>query len=556
MKSRPFLTFGFRLLTLLLLLFSSLPAAAQDGHWTLEAVLSWEGNADYGLTLSTPSGYVDPDESSEGFTHGGDVNCATGGIGPETISGTGGGQGGYHFEGFWWRNCPGGIRPSGVALTAKITAHRRLTINGQSFAPGAVFERTVYPDDAGDLIIDVRIQFARGELAVDANRDGVVSFDQDNTTEQQAHRFWVNNDHDTKDGDGEGEELSGDEDSADNRIQSRRDLEDFARLDIFIGDLHEAIVNGQRKVGLKWKNTNGTAPSMKVWRNLSPGGGSEYLTDDAVAAQHVSQLINPGHVQGTETYVIPQQFWQDAGLSASQPKGHLLFEGVTEGTGQLTLVFQDAQGQEIGEEPGPWLNLKNIRKMYQRGKAQPEDIDAPNGNIVGPFTGPMSYVDDPWNWPFEADPNEENKAVIFVHGWSMDYPNYLNFSETMFKRLWHQGFKGRFCSFRWDTLVVSQVWDIDVSAGEYNRSEHRAWLYGESLRQFGDAIKGDGFTVSLIGHSMGNVVCGSSLQVGLGVQHYVLMEAAVPAGSFDTSGDNGAGGVNDYARFWNAEVGE
>ncbi len=160
---------------LLLLLFSSLPAAAQDGHWTLEAVLSWEGNADYGLTLATPSGHVEPDESAEGFTHGGDVNCATGGIGPETISGTGGGQGRYYFEGFWWRNCPGGIPPSGAALTAKITAHRPLTINGQSFAPGAVFERTVYPDDAGDLIIDLRVQFAGADPSVD------LDIDSDNT---------------------------------------------------------------------------------------------------------------------------------------------------------------------------------------------------------------------------------------------------------------------------------------------------------------------------------------------------------------------------------------
>ena len=84
--------------------------------------------------------------------------------------------------------------------------------------------------------------------------------------------------------------------------------------------------------------------------------------------------------------------------------------------------------------------------MYYRGKAQPENIAAPNGNVVGPFIGPMSWVEDPNGRPFPTEkPKDENdKAIIFVHGWSMDYKNYISFSETMFKRLWQTGFKGRY----------------------------------------------------------------------------------------------------------------
>ena len=99
----------------------------------------------------------------------------------------------------------------------------------------------------------------------------------------------------------------------------------------------------------------------------------------------------------------------------------------------------------------------------------------------------------------------------------MTYDAYFSFAETMFKRLWHQGFKGRFCSFRWDPLVAKES---RLYAGEYNRSEHRALLYGQALRQFVETIKGEGLDVSLIGHSMGNVVCGSALQMGSRVQNY------------------------------------
>jgi pimeloyl-ACP methyl ester carboxylesterase len=121
----------------------------------------------------------------------------------------------------------------------------------------------------------------------------------------------------------------------------------------------------------------------------------------------------------------------------------------------------------------------------------------------------------------------------------------------MFKRLWHQGFKGRFCSFRWDPLVAKEA---QLYAGEYNRSEHRAQLYGEALRQFVQTVKNDVLDVSLVGHSMGNVVCGSALRQGLIVKNYLLMEAAFPAGCYDESGGDGAVGVNGYDRFWNAEL--
>jgi hypothetical protein len=53
---------------------------------------------------------------------------------------------------------------------------------------------------------------------------------------------------------------------------------------------------------------------------------------------------------------------------------------------------------------------------------------------------------------------------------------------------------------------------------------------------------------------MGNVVCGSALRLGLNAQNYVLMEGAVPSGCYDPTGDAGSGGINGYARFWNAEA--
>ncbi|MDD5201253.1 MAG: alpha/beta hydrolase [Terrimicrobiaceae bacterium] len=379
--------------------------------------------------------------------------------------------------------------------------------------------------------------------------------------------FWCNDDHDGSDNNVEGEELTGAADSADILITSKRDLEDFARLHINIGAFQEAIVNGDIQVGLEWRNVDpsGGSPAIKVYQAAEPDGGDEYLknTDQAetwatnqIAGQFRWALGSGIITAGDHSFRFPSWFWEATSYGLSEFSSasfnrYLLFEGVTEGKGQLVLTFWNGS-TPLGEGGSVWLDIKNIKKMYQRGKAQPLGIPAPHDSPSGPFTGPTSVVDDPWNWPFEKDSKEEKKAMIFVHGWSMDYNTYLNFSETMFKRLWHQGFKGRFCTFRWDPLVANEG---QLYAGEYNRSEHRAFLYGQALKQFAETIKGEGYKVTLIGHSMGNVVCGSALQEGLSVENYLLMEAAVPAGCYDVSGGDGTGGVNGYATFWRADDG-
>jgi pimeloyl-ACP methyl ester carboxylesterase len=160
--------------------------------------------------------------------------------------------------------------------------------------------------------------------------------------------------------------------------------------------------------------------------------------------------------------------------------------------------------------------------MYERAKAQPENIVAPY-TIGTPFIGPVNYVTDPNGHPFAKAPDETDQCVIFVHGWNVSYDEYTGVAQTMFKRLWHQGFRGHFASFRWDTRKSDGMFDT----GEYNRSENRAYVYAAALKQWADNLSNT-YTVDIIAHSMGNVVCGEALRQGLQVRNYVLMEAAIP----------------------------
>jgi hypothetical protein len=68
-------------------------------------------------------------------------------------------------------------------------------------------------------------------------------------------------------------------DSQDDQIDSRRDLEDFARLHLVIGCLQKAIADGTIEVGLEWRDVGqkGGSPSIKAYQAAEVDGGSEYV---------------------------------------------------------------------------------------------------------------------------------------------------------------------------------------------------------------------------------------------------------------------------------------
>ncbi len=278
-------------------------------------------------------------------------------------------------------------------------------------------------------------------MAVDGNRDGVIKFAGnptaagafDKTEEDQPFRFWLNNDDDR---DGEDHPESSQKDSDDDQIQSTRDLEDLTRLHLHIGGLQDAIANGTFQIGLEWRSVTGT-PTIKVYGATENDGGDQYLRTAVTAANQ--SLGAAGTALGTVTngasFKLPASFWQAdllAGrpvLSAESPNRYLIFEATGEGKGQLVTTFWKGS-EKIGEGPGVWLDLKDIKKMYVRS----------DGN---------QFDDAPWN--------ETEDSIIFVHGWRMSPEGRSIFAETFYKRLWHHGFKGRYAAFQWNTHY-SDVW--------------------------------------------------------------------------------------------------
>lgn len=393
------------------------------------------------------------------------------------------------------------------------------------------------------------------ELMVDANRDGEMSFVQlethhsDITTEGEPFSFWINDDQDAVSGTTMADEITPPilRDNQDEKIQSIRDCEDLARLWLNLGGLTEAFKSGAIKLILKFRNVVEGNPSVRVFRSAESGGRG-YVSNEGWGALQASPSFNqalpgvagPGLASSSSGIHIDRQFWQ--GLDEFNPVINLLFEGTDEGKGEIYCEIR-SEGRKIAETPGVQLHVKNLQSMYERVKANPEDLAAPYTRSAV-FTGPVSYVADPNGHPFQKPWDETGQCVIFVHGWNVSYDEYTGVAGTMFKRLWHQGFKGHYASFRWDTRKSDGMFD----AGEYNRSENRAYVYGAALKQWAMDLS-NSYTVNLIGHSMGNVVCGEALRQGMQVRNYLLMEAAVPVSCYDSNASPLARLVNRDAQY-------
>ena len=126
------------------------------------------------------------------------------------------------------------------------------------------------------------------EIAVDANRDGSITFNgMDQTSVSKPYRFWINNDQDDVEFDEPIIVNVNDRDFADYRIKTHRDLEDFSRLAVNAGLDNATLKKGEYMVGIKFKNPTPSGGRIQAWINQSDSGNRDYLFYESAASQQV-----------------------------------------------------------------------------------------------------------------------------------------------------------------------------------------------------------------------------------------------------------------------------
>lgn len=129
-------------------------------------------------------------------------------------------------------------------------------------------------------------------------------------------------------------------------------------------------------------------------------------------------------------------------------------------------------------------------------------------------------------------------------------------TETVFKRLWWQGYRGHVGSFQWPTLSGFEWHKAASEPDHYNRSELRAWRSATALRNLIQELNGRyPGQVRILAHSMGNVVAGEALRLvpDRRVHSYLAAQAAIPAHMYDAQITNYWSGwktPNIYAHYF------
>jgi hypothetical protein len=149
-----------------------------------------------------------------------------------------------------------------------------------------------------------------------------------------------------------------------------------------------------------------------------------------------------------------------------------------------------------------------------------------------------------FQYSYSASVNSTTPYILYVHGWNMPTWEKDRFAESAFKRLYWQGYQGRFGVFRWPTDYgfTGSALSAATDRRNYDYSENQAWLSAIGLKNRLAAlnIQYPG-QVYVLAHSMGNVVTGEALRLaGTSqiVNTYVATQAAVPAHDYDATVTN------------------
>ncbi len=444
-----------------------------------------------------------------------------------------------------------------------------------------------FPTQPGTAILTTKADGALGTvgqckvnvigLNVDANHDGAMDLTfggKDQTLPSKPYVFWCNNNfdrlHKVDGSDLEQDDvLQGMRDSHNldpndsdcnytvggNRvIPCVRDLEDFSRLWVsgFNSNVLASLPSGST-VTLTWGNVSDGNPTIDLFTAADTNGGTGYLTNSTIAAQQTNSAQCP--------YVGRLAPGGSLQLNASQftnnwAGSYFIWCGVDNGSGQLTLSIADANGNPLGQA-SVYIQIKDIKQMYERwtvgdvGNAPPVNVAAnpidglPIGTPAFQYTTPV-----PTNTPY----------ILFVHGWNMQIWEKDRFAETAFKRLYWQGYQGRFGEFRWPTFNSFPFGEFSsqaVNLRNFDDSESNAWASSVGLLNKLTSLNAQyPSQVYLIAHSMGNIVAGEALRLAGSsqvVNSYIAMQGAVSAHAYDQNTATRSYSFStpdDYASYW------
>ena len=400
---------------------------------------------------------------------------------------------------------------------------------------------TMADPDTGERGTDVVYAI---KLQLDVDHDGKMDLSSsgpDNTFQRQPYTFWCNNNYDRWDNDYPfGTPEQDDQETASqpdcnytdafgNRlIPCTRDLEDFARLWL-CGMTSNLLAQLplDASVTLSMNSTanelndydNGeNQPAIDLFLAADSDGGIGYLTNATIAAAQTNIADCPyvgrlGPSSSIRLNTVINQFHAT----------HFIWCGVSNGIGQVTLTI--SEGTNILGQTSTYIQIQDIKQMYERYTVGDNPSQSPAARAVLTTEG-LQPGASPFTYPPPTITN--TPYMLLVHGYNMAPWEKDSYAETAYKRLYWQGYQGRFGSFQWPTAE---------KAVQFGPSEIQAWQSAQGLLyKLNDLNATYPGQVYLMAHSLGNVVAGEALRLAGSnqvVNTYAAFEAAVTAHAYD-----------------------
>lgn len=377
------------------------------------------------------------------------------------------------------------------------------------------------------------------ELGVDVNGDGEIIFPAssesgrlpvDETSKDQPFLFWTNYDQDDLDFFESWPIVR--EDVKTEIVDSPRDLEDFARLHL---KLSKNWMDLWDRPGLELTfeiHSESERPEIQMMRSADPTGTRRYLLDPEWAAKQQAEPFGSRAVllEADEPWSIALDDFPEWELAGDGTLVPLLFEGISAGDGYLTVSLKE-NGRVLAQSEPLYLEIRHIKSFFRRvGVEWPDGFKNPPLYNQEPPVPDLSWEFEPMGHPYERPWYEEDDVIVWIHGWVNHTKDFYEKSvtvstETIFKRFWHQGFRGRFDFFHWPTIKGKL-------AGGLNTSEYRGYKCAPVLLDYLATLPPEQ-RVHLTAHSLGNVVMMEAIKLGANIEEAIFQVAAVPAEAFD-----------------------
>jgi pimeloyl-ACP methyl ester carboxylesterase len=272
------------------------------------------------------------------------------------------------------------------------------------------------------------------------------------------------------------------------------------------------------------------SPTVNIWSSAMTGTerakprAHGHVTDGTVAdmiRQRVKSILRPSGKapitnigsMGAATITLERNDFLNrfaavaVDLNAIDSGGHtsdgmvafpLMIEGVVGGFGQLGVSFLKAGAALASHEMT--LKMVDAKDLYDR-----YELATPTGTAVKDPNGRTEKISG----------TKTNDYTLFVHGWNMPTESRLQFAETMYKRMYWQGYQGDFGVFSWPTewLASSNLLDMASPTNRlnFNRSELKAYQSGLALNATLSDLQGR--TTHVLAHSMGAIVTSEALRI-------------------------------------------